>query len=145
MTMTSSKPYLIRAIYEWILDNEQTPYLAVNTKLDDVNVPMDYAANGRIILNISPSACRGLHLDNERIIFSARFAGVAQQISLPPAAVLAIYAKENGRGMIFGEEGHIEIGGGVDSDSESIIDGGSGDEAPPATNKNKKAKLTVIK
>lgn len=102
--ITSSKPYLIRGIYEWLLDNELTPHLVVDTDLEGVQVPQDYVEDGRITLNISPLACRGLHLDNERIVFTARFSGNSHQIALPPAAVLAIYAKENGRGMVFGKE-----------------------------------------
>ena len=102
--MISTKPYLIRAIYEWIIDNELTPYLVINAEAPDIQVPTDYIEDGRIVLNISPKACRGLHLENDRVVFSARFNGDAFQIFAPPSAVLAIYAKENGRGMMFGEE-----------------------------------------
>lgn len=102
--MTSSKPYLIRAIYDWIVDNELTPYIVVNAHVAGVQVPEQYVEGGRIILNISPQACRGLHLENTRIVFTARFAGVATQVVTPPEAVLAVYAKENGRGMVFDEE-----------------------------------------
>lgn len=104
VTMTSNKPYLIRAIYDWIVDNDLTPYLLVNTDCVGVEVPQEHVSGGRIILNVSPKACRGLHLDNDKIIFTARFSGKSTQIVLPPQAVLAIYAKENGRGMEFGEE-----------------------------------------
>jgi stringent starvation protein B len=102
--MTSNKSYLIRAIYDWILDNELTPYLLVNAEFEGVQVPWDYVNLGKIVLNISPKACRGLHLENDRIVFTARFAGIAHQIYVIPSAVLAIYAKENGRGMEFDEE-----------------------------------------
>lgn len=104
MTMTSNKPYLIRAIYDWIVDNNMTPHILVNVQYPGVQVPMEYVVDNRIVLNISPQACRGLHLENDRIIFSARFSGVTFQIFVIPASVLAIYAKENGRGMEFGEE-----------------------------------------
>lgn len=104
MTMTSNRPYLIRAIYDWIVDNELTPYLLVNALFPGVEVPQDHVDNGRIVLNMSPKACRGLHIENDRIVFTARFSGIATQIFVSPAAVLAIYAKENGRGMDFGEE-----------------------------------------
>lgn len=104
MTMTSNKPYLIRAIYDWIVDNDLTPYLLVNSDYPGVQVPQEHVNGGRIVLNISPRACRGLHLENDRIVFTARFSGVSVQIYVVPAAVLAIYAKENGRGMEFGEE-----------------------------------------
>lgn len=103
-TMTSNKPYLIRAMYDWIVDNDLTPYVLVNAEYPGVQVPQEHIKSGKIILNISPKACRGLHLENDRIVFTARFAGETIQIFILPAAVLAIYAKENGRGMEFGEE-----------------------------------------
>lgn len=106
MKMTSNKPYLIRAIYDWIVDNDLTPYILVNSNFPGVQVPQEYVNNGRIVLNISPKACRGLHLENDRIIFTARFSGQSMQIFIVPAAVLAIYAKENGQGMEFPEEAH---------------------------------------
>lgn len=102
--MTSNKPYFIRAVYDWVVDNELTPYLLVDAEYPNVEVPQDYVNAGRIILNISPRACRGLHLDNDKIVFTARFTGQTYQIYVDPNAVLAIYAKENGRGMEFGPE-----------------------------------------
>lgn len=102
--MTSNKPYFIRAVYEWIVDNELTPYLLVNAEHPNVEVPQEYVNAGRIILNISPKACRGLHLENDKVVFTARFSGQTFQIYVDPNAVLAIYAKENGRGMEFGPE-----------------------------------------
>ncbi len=104
MKMTSNKPYFIRAVYDWIVDNDLTPYLLVDAEHPDVEVPQEFVTAGRIVLNISPKACRGLHLENDRILFTARFSGKTTQIFLPPTAALAIYAKENGRGMEFGEE-----------------------------------------
>lgn len=104
MTMTSNKPYLIRATYDWIVDNELTPYLLVNAEFSGVEVPQEHVSGGRIVLNISPKACRGLHIENDRILFTARFSGLPTQIFVRPEAVLAIYAKENGRGMEFEEE-----------------------------------------
>ncbi|WP_242602086.1 ClpXP protease specificity-enhancing factor [Legionella yabuuchiae] len=102
--MTSSKPYLIRGLYDWIVDNNLTPYLLVNAESQGVQVPQEHVVDGKIVLNISPQACRGLHLDNDRIVFTTRFSGQTFQISLTPGAVLAIYAQENGRGMEFEEE-----------------------------------------
>ncbi|WP_373288392.1 ClpXP protease specificity-enhancing factor [Legionella impletisoli] len=102
--MTSSKPYLIRGLYDWIVDNDLTPYLLVNAEAQGVQVPQEHVVDGKIVLNISPQACRGLHLDNDRIVFTTRFSGQTSQISLTPGSVLAIYAKENGRGMEFEEE-----------------------------------------
>ncbi|MBA2656636.1 MAG: ClpXP protease specificity-enhancing factor [Tatlockia sp.] len=102
--MTSNKPYLIKALYDWIVDNDLTPYVLVNAEYPNVQVPQEHVNEGRIVLNISPKACRGLHLENDRIVFTARFSGKSVQIFVVPAAVLAIYAKENGRGMEFGDE-----------------------------------------
>ncbi|MCG8314989.1 MAG: ClpXP protease specificity-enhancing factor [Pseudomonadales bacterium] len=99
--MTPSRPYLVRALYEWIVDNDCTPYLLVNAEYPSVVVPNEYIKDGKIILNVIPSAVRHFHVDNEFIQFSARFSGKAQEIYLPIGAVLAIYAKENGRGMFF--------------------------------------------
>lgn len=104
MNMTSNKPYLIRAIYDWILDNNCTPYILVNANYPELQLPRDFVKDGRIILNISPMACRGLHLNTDRIVFTARFSGKAEQVVVYPAAVLAIYAKENGSGMEFGDD-----------------------------------------
>lgn len=104
MNMTSNRPYFIRAVYDWIVDNHMTPYLLVDAHITGVDVPEEHVSNGQIVLNISPQACRGLHLENDRILFSARFSGRTVQIFVPPEAVLAIYAKENGRGMEFGPQ-----------------------------------------
>ncbi len=102
--MTSSRPYLVRALYEWILDNEQTPYLLVNAQYPGAQVPIDYVNNGQIVLNLAPPAIRGLAMENTQIRFAGRFAGVSQELVIPIGAVLAIYAKENGQGMVFEEE-----------------------------------------
>jgi stringent starvation protein B len=102
--MTSNRPYLIRALYEWLVDNDLTPYLLVDANRDSVHVPTRYVEEGRIVLNVSPSAVRDLSLGNELIAFEARFGGSAHSISLPPDAVLGVYARENGKGMLFPEE-----------------------------------------
>lgn len=99
--MTSLKPYLIRSIYEWILDNDLTPHLLVDATHPDALVPQAFIEDGRIVLNIRPAAIQGLHLGNEDIEFNARFSGRPLHILVPVVAVLAIYAKENGRGMVF--------------------------------------------
>lgn len=101
MTMTSNKPYLIRAVYDWIVDNGLTPYILVQAECLGVQVPQKHVLEGKIVLNISPSATRGLLLENDRIVFTARFSGKTEQIYVPPGAVLEIYAKENGRGIAF--------------------------------------------
>lgn len=104
MTMTSNKPYLIRATYDWIVDNGLTPYILVNAAYSGVQVPQEHVVEARIVLNVSPSATRGLLLENDRIVFTARFSGMTEQLFVPPGAVLEIYAKENGRGIAFGIE-----------------------------------------
>lgn len=102
--MTSTRPYLLRALYEWIVDNDLTPYLMVNAKLEDVVVPLEYVEEDRIILNISAAASHGLSLENHSVSFSATFAGRQMHVYVPMPAVMAIYAKENGQGMMFSEE-----------------------------------------
>lgn len=110
MSLSSNKPYLIRAIYEWLVDNGLTPYLLVTVEHGGVEAPSEYVQNGKIVFNISPSACRGLLLENDRIVFTAKFSGQPLQIALVPEAVLAIYAKENSKGMEFPEEpGHYSL------------------------------------
>jgi stringent starvation protein B len=102
--MTSSRPYLLRAFYEWIVDNNTTPYVVVNAFYPNVSVPQEYVENGKIVLNISPGAVRGLLLANDHIEFNARFAGIPQDIYVPMRAITAVYAKENGRGMVFKDD-----------------------------------------
>lgn len=100
MSETSTKPYLLRAIYEWCTDNGYTPYIAVMVD-SRARVPMQFVKNGEIVLNISFEATSGLKMDNDLITFSARFGGVAREISVPVDNVIAIYARENGQGMAF--------------------------------------------
>lgn len=99
--MTPSRPYLIRALYEWIVDNDLTPYLLVDAAGEMVQVPRGYVQDGKIVLNVAPRAVRALQLGNDRVEFHARFGGVETAISVPVYAVLAIYAQENGQGMVF--------------------------------------------
>lgn len=124
--MTSSKPYLVRALYEWILDNDNTPYILVDASSDRVLIPAGIASDGKVVLNLTPRAIQDLEMTNEHISFSARFNGVAENIYCPIAALLAIYARENGEGMMFPPE---------EGDSES----------PGATNKPAGPTLKVIK
>lgn len=99
--MNSSRPYLLRALYEWIVDNQCTPHLLVNSDYPQVRVPPGFASDGQIVLNVSPSAVRYLEMDNQAVSFEGRFGGVAHRLYVPCAAVLAIYARENGQGMVF--------------------------------------------
>jgi len=99
--MTSQKPYLIRAIYEWLLDNEMTPHLLVNTTYDGVQVPREFINDNKIVLNISDGAVQNFHADNDWISFSARFSGKPMELFIPIIAVQSIYGKENNEGMFF--------------------------------------------
>lgn len=99
--MSSSRPYLVRALYEWILENDCTPYVLVNAQYPQTSVPEAFVEAGQIVLNLSPNAIRHLEMDNDRITFDGRFGGVAQQVWIPAQAVMAIYARENGQGMVF--------------------------------------------
>ena len=102
--MTPSRPYLLRALHEWIVDNGLTPHLLINVMGEGVVAPQEFAEGGRLILNISPSAVGSLALGDEFVELSARFGGVSRQVTVPIFEVLAIYARENGRGMVFTEE-----------------------------------------
>ena len=102
--MNSLKPYLIRAVYDWIIDNQFTPYLLVNADAQGAVVPHAYVQDGRIVLNLRPEAIQGLALGNDHILFNARFGGKPMQVDVPISAVLALYAQENGRGMVFDQE-----------------------------------------
>jgi stringent starvation protein B len=123
MAISSNRPYLIRALYEWLVDNDLTPHLMVAADRDNVTVPGQYVKDGRIILNVAPSAVQRLHLGNELISFSARFGGVPTAVSVPPSAVLGIYARENGQGMLFPDEAFSEgESSGTDEDPPSPPD-----------------------
>lgn len=102
--MTSSKPYLVRALYEWILDNDTTPYILVDTGSDQVVVPRGIASDGKVVLNLAPAAIENLEMTNEHVSFAARFNGVSEHIHCPISSLLAIYARENGEGMMFPNE-----------------------------------------
>ena len=104
MEMTSNRPYIFRALYEWIVDNDLTPYVLVNAKAGNISVPEQYVQDDKIVLNISPNAVRDLDLDNAFVTCNTRFAGNPFHIVIPVNAILAIYAKENGKGMIFPED-----------------------------------------
>jgi stringent starvation protein B len=118
MSMTSSRPYIFRAIHEWITDNGLTPYILVNAGYPGASVPDQHVENGKIILNISPRAVSHWQLDNDWISFSARFGGRSREISIPVQAVLAIYARENGKGMVFERENATTASAGPQSTPE---------------------------
>lgn len=103
-TMTSNRPYLLQAFYDWIVDNDCTPYLVVDAHVEGVTVPQSYVADGQIVLNIAPRAVTAFHMDRQWIAFNTRFGGVPTDIQVPVEAVVGIYARENGQGMVFQPE-----------------------------------------
>lgn len=100
-SMTPNRPYLIRAMHEWICDNGLTTHLAVDANYPGAEVPLEFVQDGQIVLNIAPRAVTNFSADNEAILFSARFGGVPRQIRVPVNAVMAVFARENGQGMAF--------------------------------------------
>jgi stringent starvation protein B len=130
--ITSRRPYLLRAMHEWISDNQQTPHVVVDAELPEVEVPRQYVKDGKIILNISNSATSALTIGNEWLEFSARFAGVTRSVRVPIKAVLGIYARETGQGMIFNE-------------SDLLPDPPGGKPTPPAPEDSRRARLKVVK
>ncbi|MGY5394035.1 MULTISPECIES: ClpXP protease specificity-enhancing factor [Acinetobacter] len=101
INLSPTRPYLARAIYEWICDNNLTPYLLVDATQPNTRVPEQFIQDGQIVLNIVPHAVHQLHMSNDAITFSARFGGVSRDIYVPLYAVLGIYARENGQGLFF--------------------------------------------
>ena len=102
--MTSSRPYLLRALWGWITDNGFTPHVVVDATVEGTLVPEGFVEQGKITLNIGPSAVQALNIGDDAVTFSARFAGAPMDVFVPVQAVLAIYARENGQGMMFGSE-----------------------------------------
>ncbi len=149
--MTSHRPYLLRALYEWIADNGMTPHVLVDATMAGVQVPAHVVKDGRVVLNIADRAVAKLEMDNAGVRFTARFGGVSQTVRVPIAAVLAIYARETGQGMALPDD----IGGpapdddpdGVDSEGEGEGEGegeaGSADGAGPPAKRG--AHLRVVK
>ena len=101
MTMTSSRPYIIRALYDWILENQCTPYVLVDAFGKGVEVPQEHVKDGQIVLNISPAAVQSISIANEAMDFDGRFGGIPKKVVVPIRSILGIYAKENGQGMMF--------------------------------------------
>lgn len=138
--LSPRRPYLLRAFYEWLLDNQLTPHVVVDITLPDVQVPLEYARDGQIVLNIAPRAVGNLELTNDAVRFSARFGGVPRQVYVPMAAVLAIYARENGAGTMFEPEAGYEEDAEGHNDGEAsqgsepimqVIDGDRDDQNEP--------------
>lgn len=109
LNLTPTRPYLARAIYEWICDNNLTPYLLVDATKPYTDVPTQFVQDGQIVLNIVPHAVHKLHMSNDAITFSARFGGASKDIYVPLNAVLGIYARESGQGMFFDPEEYANV------------------------------------
>ena len=105
--MLSRKPYFLRAMHQWITDSGATPYVVVDANLEGVEIPPGYAQDGKIVLNVSYSATQHLDIGAEWLEFDARFGGVSRRVRVPLAAVLAVYASENGQGMLFDAEEEV--------------------------------------
>ena len=102
--MTPRRPYLLRAHDEWLLDNDMTPHLVVDVSVPNTNVPMEFVRDGQIVLNVAPRAVGNFEITNDEVRFNARFGGVPRQVYVPMAAIIAIYSRENGAGMMFEPE-----------------------------------------
>jgi stringent starvation protein B len=126
---TRQKPYLLRAMHEWMTDNDLTPHIVVDASVGALHVPEEHVQDGKIVLNVSYAATRQLTLGNELVAFEARFNGVPFSVSIPIDGVLGIYARETGRGMVFTEEGSAPPPDGSD----------------PSAAKTQKPKLKVVK
>ena len=158
--LSPRRPYLLRAFYEGLLDNQLTPHLVVDVTLPGVQVPMDYARDGQIVLNIAPRAVGNLELANDEVRFNARFGGVPRQVSVPLAAVLAIYARENGAGTMFEPEAAYDedvaslnddsaegepVMSVIDGNKPGSDDGDDGDDTPPSPPRGGRPALRVVK
>lgn len=141
LKFTANKPYLFRATFEWLLDNNATPYLLVDTSKQQVEVPQQHIKDKQIVLNASPSAVQNWHVDNDAISFSARFSGVAQNIYIPMDALLAVYDQSTGRGMAFPDNESVDD----ISFDEKIDDLNDVEAAEPVKLKNKVTHLKVVK
>lgn len=132
------RPYLLRAMQAWITDNGQTPHVVVDAAVAGVNVPERFVRDGKIVLNVSPTAVTGLEIGNEVLSFEARFSGAPYRVLVPLRAVLGIYARETGRGMIFSDED-------ADSSPDEPPPASGGEGAPTPARGAGKARLKVVK
>lgn len=143
--MTSHRPYLLRALYAWIADNDMTPHLLVDATRPGVRVPAHVVKDGKVVLNIAGRAVGHLDMDNDAVAFTARFGGVSHAVIVPMDAVLAIYARETGQGMALPEEGSSAAGSAPSAPDEAPqqdVSGGSGDDEPPSP---KRGHLRIVK
>lgn len=137
--LTPTRPYLARAIYEWICDNQLTPYLLVDATQSYVKVPTQHIKDGQIVLNIVPHAVHQFQMDNDAIFFSARFGGVPQEIYVPMSAVLGIYSRENGQGLFFDPKEYED-----QVSSEDALPDAEQDQSEKSDENKKKPSLRVL-
>lgn len=155
--MISNRPYLIRAIYDWIVDNEWTPHMQIDANYPGTQVPQDFVQEGVIVLNVHPSAIFSANFENDFFVFKARFQGVERKLQFAPEAVLAVFARENGQGMPFPPEpypeeeiettlaeAHKPSLKGVDSKTEKTESKDSKAQKPKKPSK-KKPTLSIVK
>ncbi|MEM9057289.1 MAG: ClpXP protease specificity-enhancing factor [Pseudomonadota bacterium] len=142
----SRRPYLVRAMHEWLCDHAKTPHIVVDAEADGVEVPGEFVSGGRIILNISAAAAHGLNMTNEAIGFRARFNGVERHIVVPMPAVLGIYSRETGQGMVFVPDGLWPQGDDGDEGNDSVGDGANaGGESNAPSEQGARSHLKIIK
>lgn len=143
INMTSNRPYLLKAFYQWIVDNECTPYIVVEADLPHVQVPPQTVNDGQVVLNINPTAVESLLMDDNQVTFSARFGGVPFEVYIPIYAISAIYARENGAGTMFPPEELPE-----EMDSEYVSEQAPSAEVPSsetnAAPEKKDSKMSVV-
>jgi len=140
-SITPTRPYMVRALYQWIEDNLLTPYLMVDATADNLQIPREHVQDGRIVLNIASRATGNMNMGNDYINFSARFGGVSQEIWVPLTAVLGIYAKENSQGMFFDPNEYDNYV--PEEDSATIPQNNA--TAAPKPKRDNKAGLKVLK
>lgn len=145
--MTSNQPYLLKAFYEWIVDNALTPYMVVIADYPGTEIPTQFVNNNQIVLNVSPNACVNFSFDLEYVSFNARFSGQPMQVHFPCSAVAAIYAKENGAGTAFEVPEYVKEGFSSDDDTQSQSSRTSNKKnvASDGSNPQKKPNLRIIK
>lgn len=142
--LTPNRPYLLRAYYDWLMDNQLTPHVVVDAFVKGTQVPLQYVKDGQIVLNIAASAVGNLQIGNEFVEFNARFGGVPQQVLLPMASIVAIYARENGAGTVFDiEDAYL-----VEEEAEStlsVIETNEKPTEPTDEPPKRRSHLTLVK
>lgn len=142
--LTPNRPYLLRAYYDWLMDNQLTPHVVVDAFVKGTQVPQQYVKDGQIVLNIAAGAVGNLQISNEFVEFNARFGGVPQQVLLPMASIVAIYARENGAGTVFDIEDAYLVEDEVDS-VLSVVDTAEKPVEPTDQPPKRRSHLTVVK